>query len=398
MQAKILFTALVVMAFPTTALAAPPEEVTEYAQRTGKTQQEASRCLDLQEKADSLTFKYGFWLEDGPCRFKVPVPTTATTYTTAAKKAIGKAKLLMDTDFIRTRDLQTWTQLEAQQAQLNADPEVSQAMAAGTVQTWIDPKSNRPMLTQKPPLSAGGETMQPVAEDYGAGFEIGNAAEFPAHTASDCQFPNCNPMLRGGVRVQTTGQNCSAGPMGRLNGNQYPPDWVMFTAGHCVSYPATVDAFGLYGGRHEIGWVFAFRFDMGGDYAAIKVSQSSWWNQLRPRGYINWNGPTTFSPTKGAANSYVGLNVCTSGAGHSGPRSCGIVTQLNTTMQYAGEPGRTGHLTKATGLCIYGGDSGAPVWSNNTYKGIVSGGFCGTTWYTEINRAAAGSNSWIPGG
>lgn len=406
MQVKILFTVLVVMAWPASALATPTEEITEYAQTTGKTYQEAERCLTLQDKAaalpDTLRNGYGFWFETATCRYKVPVPTTATTYTTAAKKAVGKAKLLTDTDFVRTRDLQTRTQLEQQQAQLNADPDVSSAILDGSVHTSIDVKANQPKLTQAPSLTASeDEQMRGIAEDYGAGWEEGPAAEFPAR-ATACNYPHCNTPLRGGVYIQTPTGACTAGPMAMSGVVQFPRDFVMVTAGHCSLVQGQFRAWTPAGVNHVIGTRGGLVFGAEGDTAMIPVAHTSHWDSLRPRGYINWNSLSEHTLVRGSEWSFVGMNVCTSGAGPVGirPRSCGIVTETNITLTYAEFPGvRVGRLTKAWGACSYPGDSGGPMWSNNKIKGHSSGGYCGSgevpdgvTWFIEMRRTEAQFN------
>lgn len=198
-----------------------------------------------------------------------------------------------------------------------------------------------------------------------------------------CTHPNCDPPLRGGVRI-TAGMNCTAGVNARRTSDN--TRWVM-TAGHCGA--GTWTAYDRTGAAHGLGDSTSGVYVPAGDYRAIRVTaaNTTYWQPTRK--FAAWNLNDDYNLT-GTGFSSVGTSVCMAGA-TSTAIDCGVVLELNASA------GGVNGLAKAS-ICVLDGDSGGPMFWAPTVFGLVSIGTVGCTptsnnvmWYQGINGALSGS-------
>lgn len=167
---------------------------------------------------------------------------------------------------------------------------------------------------------------------------------------------SCDPPVRSGLAIYGDNIRCTSA-FTAYSGSSY----YMLTAGHCAegSWYWWVPTYSY--GYQEVGSVADYTFGYYGDYAAVRIDDSSWW---QPRGWVypqvrisSWN------------YDYVGQYVCKQGS--TTGYTCGQITETDATVSY---PDRT--LTGMTWstACVAAGDSGSGVYYGSTAYGILSGG------------------------
>lgn len=182
----------------------------------------------------------------------------------------------------------------------------------------------------------------------------------------------CDPPLRGGVVIRTTGARCTSAFTARSGSRSY-----LLTAGHCLRLGTTWSAGTASSGTVPIGSNVRAVFGSGGDMGLVSVDNPGFW---RPAARVF---PENAIRSTGTA--LVGASICSSGA--SGV-SCGQVTRTDATISY---PEQTVQGLSVTTACSRPGDSGAAILSGTTAYGILSGGpstGCGTV-FQPIRKAAA---------
>jgi hypothetical protein len=210
----------------------------------------------------------------------------------------------------------------------------------------------------------------------------------------------CNKPLRtaAGMDDNTTGTQCSiAGVVGGGSGT-----WVV-TAGHCLKgekenwrfgdWWSTVDASTQE--RHNIGIAEKAVFGSNGDYGLIRESESDYWFEPY-KWYANIEQQTATYVVEQAIESYEGMYQCWAGAQSTvhNHLSCSTVVRVNVNDGLSehmdesyGPPEGNGHE-----LCLYHGDSGGAVLTDNNLDGIISAGYiCGESgpyiaWYAPAPR------------
>lgn len=210
----------------------------------------------------------------------------------------------------------------------------------------------------------------------------------------------CNKPLRAaaGMDDNTTGTQCSiAGVVGGGSGT-----WVV-TAGHCLKgekenwrfgdWWSTVDASTQE--RHNIGTAEKAVFGSNGDYGLIKETEGNYWFEPY-KWYANIEKQTATYTVEQAVESYDGMYQCWAGAQSTVHEhlSCATVRRTNINDGFSehmdesyGPPEGGGHE-----LCLYDGDSGGAVLTDNNIDGLISAGYnCGesspyTAWYAPAPR------------
>ncbi|MDX8141798.1 S1 family peptidase [Lentzea sp. BCCO 10_0061] len=162
--------------------------------------------------------------------------------------------------------------------------------------------------------------------------------------------------IAGGDAILGGGVRCSLGFNVKRPGTSTA---YLLTAGHCGNLTSTWSTSG--------GQVIASRTGTsfpGNDYALFQYT-----SDISRPGEVNlYNG--TRRSIDSAGNPVVGQTVGRSGSTTGFHR--GKVTGLNVTVNYVDGTTVTGMI--ATTVCVQGGDSGGPLFANNTALGLTSGG------------------------
>lgn len=193
-----------------------------------------------------------------------------------------------------------------------------------------------------------------------------------------CSITNCLPQSNGGIRFDrdigycTTGFNTYGG-----SGNRY-----MLSAGHC-----TLESGGsanrshagrYYGNTNSPGRALYSGRD---DFERVYLTNIGSWDTTN---LIRLDGTTTRPITSWIYNSQfvVGTQIGRSGATTETDR--GYITYIGYNPSWV-----LSHTASfiQTDACAQGGDSGGPVWRNNTAYGIVSGG--------TVSLACSDPNAWM---
>lgn len=160
--------------------------------------------------------------------------------------------------------------------------------------------------------------------------------------------------IAGGEAIIGGGVRCSLGFNVKKAGTAY-----LLTAGHCGNVASTWATSGGQVIASRVGTSFP-----NNDYSLFQYTSSI----DRPGTVDLYNG--TQRDVSAAGNPVVGQTVGRSGSTSGFHR--GTVTQLNTTVHYS--DGTTVNGMIATTVCVEAGDSGGPLFANNTALGLTSGG------------------------
>jgi hypothetical protein len=231
------------------------------------------------------------------------------------------------------------------------------------------------LLPQGKPLAPAQQALVRAAtKRFGAALRLGALDGDGQATA--CNYPDCDPPLRGGLYVQNNNAACTSGfiAQSKVDSTKY-----LIIAGHCIFASGTNgnwQAFQPANGQfHDIGPNWNNKWDSTGDMAIVRINKpgTDGWN-VRPWVYVT-NGPDTVEdPSYNIANdggSRLNMRVCKTGWA-LGYTSCGKVTGLDLTRRYCGSGicVTVEHLGGAS-FCTTGGDSGGPVFSGHVAYGIV---------------------------
>lgn|GEM_PF-1873569 len=204
-------------------------------------------------------------------------------------------------------------------------------------------------------------------------------------TSTACVYPNCDPPLRGGVRIETPllgGTNVERCTGAFIARSKVDSKLYQFTAGHCfVTLPPIFgDTVGFRsdGSTLTIGPVHHAIWGSDGDAAIVEISSpDSWHPQNRilvtaGPGFDGVNGTNADSNYDITATgwSIIGQRICISGE-RFGSSNCGRVTDLD--VSYTGTNGSFEVDVDNAGeasFCAKRGDSGAPIFASHTAFGI----------------------------
>ena len=205
-----------------------------------------------------------------------------------------------------------------------------------------------------------------------------------------CSGLYCEPPLRAGVWIEFGAPHCTSGFVATGRGSNH--DTFLMTAGHCNVPGTLATRFAQGGGLHNIGPFQNHTVNFFGDAGILRINNVSGWNPL-PYVYVTQSGETPRNEQykiRHRGTSVVGMDVCTSGAS-LGYSECGQVTEVNHVDAERG----VGNQTRGT-FCGVGGDSGAPMWKNDTAYGLHVAGYsdCDSL-YTERDAAEDLTNTDI---
>jgi hypothetical protein len=375
---------------------APDPAVAALAAERGVPISEAQRRIDWQQRAPELESALasalgaeafgGVWIGADDDRIKVGVVGTATAAVNGvvAARKLGDA---VDTTPVRhslNALKQVNTALGAELARVNAG-------AAWPLEVGYDPSANAVRLGLPPAGGTLTAAQESLVKDARGRFGdlLGTYSYTSRATADGCAFPFCDPPLRAGVQYNPTG--CTLAFMGRRRGDN---KFVAFTAGHCVAgLTSTVHSSRFADGItfKSLGVTGANLWNSSGDAALIEIDDPNGW-QVRnwvnvgasgSNGGVSGTAAKQDYPINGDSESVFGMRICRTGVGSG--TSCGKVNGLGVTLTYGGVT--VNDLGRAT-YCRAGGDSGGPVYANNTAFGIhVAGSATCTGYYQGIHNA-----------
>ncbi|MEU7476511.1 S1 family peptidase [Lentzea sp. NPDC042327] len=164
------------------------------------------------------------------------------------------------------------------------------------------------------------------------------------------------PTITGGDAILGGGVRCSLGFNVKTPGTSTA---YLLTAGHCGNLTSTWSTSGGQVVASRTGTSFP-----GNDYALFRYTSGI----SRPGSVNLYNGSQR--DIARAGDPVVGQTVGRSGSTTGFHR--GKVTGLNVTVNYADGTTVTGMI--ATTVCVEGGDSGGPLFADNTALGLTSGG------------------------
>jgi hypothetical protein len=396
-------------------------EAASFAQERGISLAEARQRLGWQALAPRLqeraatelgeTFG-GVWIAPGEGD-RVKVAVTSNEARTAARRVTHAVGLDEAVDHVVVRyslaeltDAKNTIAAELSAINLNAE----QTMIVG-----ISPERNAVRVDL--PRDGRLTTEQRTAVDS-IKSRFGDRLVFGAFSGrvkpSACVYPDCDAPLRGGVdiRVQDPGTSFDIGCTGGFTArSQIDSKLYQFTAGHCTVddnnnfNPNTWWTFLSDGTQHNIGPTHHGYLGPDGDMAIVEVTNTTFWGPQNwvlvtdgnGHGGVNgtsWNARYDITSTDW---SVVGQRICITGS-HLGASNCGVVTQLDVT--YVAPLNGTNFVINHAGrgdYCAVEGDSGAPLYANNTAFGLQSasaGSECDSL-YQGIRQAEDSMNVYV---
>lgn len=229
----------------------------------------------------------------------------------------------------------------------------------------------RRLVITAPPESARTASQRKLVADISSRFGQFATVEVKEvrFTRLGCTYPFCNPPLRAGIEIDSSGVSCTGSFLARSRTDN---KLYQMTAGHCNVNPgATWSTRFANREPHNIGPFHRSAYGPTGDGGIIRVSNPSGW---RSRAWVLvTSGPDTTAnanyPIRADGNSSVGQRVCVTGA-QFGRTDCGTVTAVNVTADF-GDAVISG-LVEAS-ICAIPGDSGGPVFAHNTAYGLLIG-------------------------
>lgn len=316
----------------------------------------------------------GVWIAiDDRDRVKVAISPEVTGETAATVEHAAKAVGLTGAyDLVAVRH--PLSELAAASDWLG--PRIERANAGTTATLTAGLRTDRNAVELQTPAGA---TLTPAQRDLvaearrtlGAKLIVGSYAGAP--TARACNYPYCDPPLRGGIRINHgSGAGCTGAFIARSRASGR---LLQFTAGHCAYLRETnwSTRYANHVTTKVIGPVAGWVWYTTGDIALLQITDEAGWF---PRAWVN----VTSGPDTGADDTYhiasdnkslIGMRICTTG-GFYGRSDCGIVWQLGVTATYGGVT--VHHLGRAS-FCGTGGDSGSPMYAKHVAYGLQVAGF-----------------------
>jgi len=387
---------------PTPYLAgASDPAVTTLAKDRNISIQEAQRRIGWQQPAVELGEELrralgarfgGLWIDpaDGG-RVKVGIPGGATAdvgATADARTLIARRQLTAVTDLVPVRH--SYADLEAANKRLGEAAANANRGTSRGIQTGLRVNRNAVHLHLQLPrghrLTAAQQAVVDTAKQrYGTSLVIDytDQATRPYTCAwvdlTDINPPfrrfTCDAPLRAGVftshPLPGPDVGCTTGfyAQSKVDTKKY-----VMTAGHCLDLSGQGGTWYAYqpstGMRHVVGPEHSNVFDSTGDFGIVRIDNVAGWNP-KHWVYVHASADTTLDPDYyiiDDAGSGLGMRVCLTGA-RTGT-DCGDVEDLGVRDQnfpYTDELGQVD-------LCAGPGDSGGPIYSNHTARGILHGG------------------------
>jgi hypothetical protein len=322
--------------------------------------------------AQYLGARYGGAWFDTDGRFHVGVVTTRSgsglqVMGAASIPPIAAAHVSSVTDITAVR----WPDAELARVTAALSPAIARINRGATVKVTlrtVAPENAVEIVTGTGVLTAAQNRFIAVAESrFGTRVLRKTISGDNDAVLDTCASPQrCDPPLRAGLEIDSSGGSCTAGPIVRSNSDQ---KLYVMTSGHCIFTSAVDDIWyaTFYDGvAHAIGQRHNYYYGGSDDEGIITINKPGvdGWNP-RAEILVMAGADTTYDPTyavSGTGFSEFGIRVCKAGAFYG--TTCGQVIGLNAT----GPTGITG-LGQAD---YYGGrgDSGAPIFSGHIVYGI----------------------------
>lgn len=347
--------------------------------------QDRAPALDARLRAELGDRFGGVWIDDKDGdRIKAGVVGSATS-SDAVRAAATAAGVADAVDVVPVR--RSLADLESAVAWLAERLAVVNTGASAPIASGIRVERNGLEL-RIPAAGALTAAQQRLVADatkrYGDAVLVERADGVP--TADACSYPDCDPPLRGGVRITRPGSGCTSGfaALSWFNNVYY-----LLTAGHCTaSAPSATWSTQFAGGStHVIGNTHNHVLGGAGDMAIIRVNNPGGWDLPRGIVFVTAGPDTARDETyhiSSEGGSVVGQRVCKSGA-YYGRTDCGTVRALGASLSYSGVT--VNHLGRAD-YCRTGGDSGGSVYASHVAYGMhVAGTAACTAYYQGISGA-----------
>jgi streptogrisin C len=335
----------------------------------------------------------GAWIDRETGRVKLGVTGESAALRTDARSTLAETGLQDGADLVTVDH----SQEELDTATAWLAERLKQPNAAAPLPVQFGTRTDRNAIDIDLPRDAEPTGEQRAAVDeavarFGDLVRVGGYAGTP-HSRS-CNWHWCDPPLRGGIALMDGGGTlqCTAGF--NATGRGANADAFLMTAGHCRGAGG-----GTWKSRfsnlsvHDIGAWQNATFDYWGDAGILRVNNPRGW---LPLPWVLVRGSAEVGHSEGykirhRGTSTVGMTVCTTGAG-TGYSDCGVVTHVNASVAGFGP-----FMTRGN-FCGTYGDSGGPMYKNETAYGIHVGGAVSPgcdSWYTERVHAENLTNTSI---
>jgi streptogrisin C len=360
----------------------------DLAARRGITLADAQQRISWQARAPqlgqavakSLGARFGgVWIDAKSDRVKVGTVGDAAA---AVRTAAANAGLAAATDAVLVRF--SWTELADHNSWLGAqiagvNTKDANVMLSAGIRTDIN--AVQLVVPAEGQLTAAQQALVEEAKrKIGPALTVVTHGTGRAETQS-CSLSDCDPPLRGGVRIWNSVSGGRVGCTTGFTGQDANGTLFMFTAGHCVRTADTQDNWTAEfadGSTHVVGPRANSVFGPQGDAAVLKVTNPGGW-KLPSATVLVGGGPNIDRNENYKIASTGGFKVnqtvCVSGA-TTVKTMCGTVTSVDETVTYPREGVTVKGLAFST-ACTSPGDSGGAVFAANTALGLVSGGFDG---------------------
>lgn len=356
-------------------------ETIAFAKERGIPEAEAELRLNWQKAAPDLDDRLtrdlparnfgGVWIAvDDRDRVKVAVSPEVTSEAAAIVELAAK-DLGLDGAYDLVAVRHPLSELEDAGAWLGTEIEKVNGDARATLTAGL--RTDRNAVELQTPAGA---TLTPAQRDLvsaardrlGDKLILGSYTGTP--TARACNYPYCDPPLRGGIRIhQSVG--CTGGFIAR---SRATGQLLQFTAGHCTMNPGSFfTLFANHVTSKVIGPSVGGVWYTTGDIALLGINDVAGWKP-KPWVYVTAGPNTTKDETYHIASdnkSVIGMRICTTG-GFLGYSSCGIVWQLGVTATYEGV---TVHNLGRASFCGVRGDSGGPMYAKHVAYGLQVAGY-----------------------
>lgn len=177
-----------------------------------------------------------------------------------------------------------------------------------------------------------------------------------------CSISYCKPRIDGGIRFDGNGW-CSTG----FNTYGGSGSRFILSAGHCTLGSPNIGSSRSHAGTYY-GYTHRALYAGRTDAERIIESSPGVWdhtNLIRLDGTVERTITSSVAYSGYVQNTYIGRSGATTDTDR------GYITQIGYTPGWV--PSAQAQFVRAD-FCVQGGDSGGPVWRNNTAYGVVSGG------------------------
>lgn len=371
-----------------------------FTNEYGVTHAVASAWINVQEKADDIGEAVsastagpnyaGTWFDN--TNRKLVIDLTSGGDTNAAM-AVAASKGVAPLD--ARVDSVSWTQTQLETGQTSLEGGLDDLIGSGKISVSRNTSDNSVEIEiATSATSADNSRIASAAANASVRVTTVNSTETSMEEdIVDCSFPDCDPPLRGGVRIASTnarsnnkGVACSAGFIVKSRSTGAP---YLLTAGHCVAgFTQDSSNWAAFSADHR-GFTLGaasnpYLFGSNGDAGLISIANSGVFGApLAPIIFVKRSNIGVRDPSytiNGAGGNSKGRVVCMTGAVTAS--RCGKVSALNRTVrerdpdagfldQLFNTP-KIRHLGQLRACGIRPGDSGGPVYSSHRARGLMT--------------------------